>query len=465
MQDKIIIRLLTDILGYDSVIYDIEHLRSYSIDALDVTRALPPDFKPKMPIAVVRPKTESDIVKVVKFANKNKIPIVPYGGGTGLMGGATTVKRGIVVDLKELNSIEVSKEDLTAVTGAGVLLKQLDSELRKHGLMFAHDPWSASYATVGGSICTNGIGYLAGKYGSMGEQVLGLRAVVADGSILDIKPARKKSTGIDLKDLFISSEGVFGIITSAAVKAYPIPESEKVYAFEFENFEKGYRAVTKMFYNSIKPTSLDLFEVCDIGTDSETKLWLQDEPGTRLYIMFDGFKEEVDVKSAKTKSVVKEFGGEELDDHMANDYWKGRYDIAERYISFIRSKQRNTDIKFDFIQVSVPAGKLLEFDKTCLSIASKHKIIVQGHGIWQTPEFYSMNFFADTARANDRMYGAIDQMLRHASKIGTMEYCHGVGIRLAHLMKEVHSDEIRVMKKIKRILDSNNIMNPGKLSL
>jgi alkyldihydroxyacetonephosphate synthase len=465
VQDRIIIRSLIDILGSDSVIYGLDDLRLYSRDALDVTRALPPNFKPKTPIAVVRPKTENDVLKVVRFANKNRVPIVPYGGGTGLMGGAATIKPSIVMDLKTLNSIQVSKDDLTVTVGAGVVIKELDSSLRKDGLMFGHDPWSASYATIGGSICTNGIGYLAGKYGSMGEQVLGLRAVTADGSILDTKPAKKKSTGMDLKDLFIGSEGVFGIITSATLKVHPIPESEQVYAFEFENLEKGYSAVREMFSSGVKPTSLDLFEVYDIGADSETRLWLQDEPGTKLYVMFDGFKEDVEVKSTKTKIIVKEFGAAELDGSVADEYWKGRYDIAERYISFIRSKSRNTDIKFDFIQVSVPAGRLLEFDKVCLDIASKHKIMVQGHGIWQAPEFYSINLFADSAKANDRMYNAMDKMLRYASKIGTMEYCHGVGVRLAHLMQQEHSDSIHVMKKIKRILDPNNIMNPGKLAL
>ena len=465
MRDKIIVQSLTNILDHDSVIYDSDDLRLYSRDALDITRALPPNFKPKTPIAVVRPKTETEVVKVVRFANNNRIPIVPFGGGTGLMGGAATVKRGIVMDLKELNAIEISKEDRTVSAGAGVVVKQLDSILRKNGLMFAHDPWSASYATIGGTIGTNGVGYLAGKYGSMDEQVLGLRAVIADGSILNIKPAKKKSTGMDLKDLFIGSEGVFGIITSATLKAYPIPESEQVYAFEFENLEKGYRAVTDMFSRGIKPTSLDLFEVYDIGADAETRLWLQDEPGTRLYVMFDGFKEEVDVKSAKTKSIVKKFGGIELDASIASEYWKNRYDIAEHYISFIRSKSRNTDIKFDFIQVSIPAGRLLEFDKTCMDIASKHKIMVQGHGIWQAPEFYSMNLFAHSASANDRMYDAIDKMLRYAAEIGTMEYCHGIGVRLSHLMEEEHKEGMRVMKKIKRTLDPNNIMNPGKLAL
>ncbi len=465
VQDKLIISSLANILDRSRVVYDTDDLVLYSRDALDVTRAISPNFGPKKPIAVVRPGTEGDVVKVVKFANKNGIPIVPYGGGTGLMGGAATVKRGIVMDLKELNHVEINKEDLTATAGAGVIIKQLDSESRKHGLMFAHDPWSASYATVGGAICTNGVGYLACKYGSMGEQVLGLRAVTPDGSMLDVRPARKKSSGMDLKDLFIGSEGVFGIIASATLKVYPVPELEKVDAFQFDNFEKGYRAVTEMISFGIKPASLDLFEAHDIGADPETKLWLQDEPGTRLYIMFDGFKEKVNAESSRTKSIVKQFGGTELDSSISDEYWKSRHDIAERYITFIRSKSRNTNIKFDFIQVSIPAGKLLEFDKACMNIASRHKIMVQGHGIWQAPEFYSMNLFAHSAKANDRMYDAIDEMLRHASKIGNMEYCHGIGTKLAHLMKEEHSDGIKVMKKIKRTLDPNNIMNPGKLAL
>ncbi|MFY3740762.1 MAG: alkyldihydroxyacetonephosphate synthase [Candidatus Nitrosomirales archaeon] len=465
MDDKQVISSLTKILDRDSVISDADIMKSYSNDALDVTRALPPNFKLKLPIAVVRPKAETDVVKIVKFANKNRISIVPYGGGTGLMGGAATIKRGMVMDLKDLDGMEINQEDLTVTAEAGVIIKRLDSELRKHGLMFAHDPWSASYATVGGATCTNGVGYLACKYGSMGEQVLGLRAVTADGSILGIKPARKKSSGMDLKDLFIGSEGVFGVITSATLKVYQVPESEQVNAFQFENFEKGYKAVTEMFSYGIKPASLDLFEAYDIGVDAETKLWLQDEEGTRLYVMLDGFREKVNAESAKTKSIVKQFGGTEIDSNVSNEYWKNRYDIAERYITFIRSKSRNTNIKFDFIQVSIPAGRLLEFDKVCMDIASKHKVMVQGHGIWQAPEFYSMNLFAHSAKANDRMYDAIDKMLRHASKIGTMEYCHGVGTKLAHLMKEEHSDGIQVMKKIKRTLDPNNIMNPGKLAL
>lgn len=460
-----VIRLLINILGTDKVLYHAEDLEKYRRDALDVTRALPANFRPSIPIAIVRPDTEDDVSAVVKFANKKRIPIVPYGAGTGLMGGAATVKRSIVMDMKNMNSIEINKDDFTVDVGAGVVIKELASEVEKHGLMFAHDPWSANYSTVGGAIATNGVGYLACKYGSMGEQVLGLRAVAGNNSLLDIKPAKKRSTGLDLGNLFIGSEGILGIITSATLRLYPMPAQQLIHAFGFKDLASGYRCVRQLFLQGVQPTSLDLFEAFDVKADADTRTWLQDEEGTRLYLLFDGFQEEVNALSVKTKQIVKEFNGTELDDKIAEEYWKNRYDIANRYISFIRKNSRNTDIKFDFIQVYVSAGKLLEFDKACRDIAKKYRVVVQGHGIWQALEFYSMNLFAHSADANDRMYQAIDEMLRHALEVGTMEYVHGVGIRLAHLMKETHSDGMALIRKIKRVLDPNNIMNPGKLSL
>jgi FAD/FMN-containing dehydrogenase len=456
---------LINIFGADKVVYDAEEIRRYSKDALDITRALPPDFKSNLPIAIVRPATEDDVVAVVKFANKKRIPLVPYGAGTGLMGGATTVKRGIVLDMKNMRNIKINTDDLTVNADAGVVIKELATEVQKHGLMFAHDPWSANYSTVGGAIATNGIGYLACKYGSMGEQVLGLRAVTGKGHLFNIRPAKKRSTGLDLKDMFIGSEGILGIITSATLMLRPVPESQKIHAFKFRDFASGYKCIRQLFSQGVKPTSLDLFEAFDVNADADTRTWLQDEEGTKLYLYFDGFDEEVNALSAKTKNIVKEFNGTELGDKIAEEYWKNRYDIANRYISFIRKNARNTDIKFDFIQTYIPAGKVLEFDKMCRDIASKYRVVVQGHGIWQALEFYSINLFAHSASANDRMYKAMNEMLKYAIEIGTMEYVHGVGIRLAHLMKETHSDGMVVMKKIKRIFDPNNIMNPGKLSL
>jgi FAD/FMN-containing dehydrogenase len=464
-----VIRSLARILDKDRVVHDEEELRQYSRDALDETRALPPKFRPMLPIAIVRPITEEDVITIVKFANKSRVPLVPYGGGTGLMGGATTLKRGVVVDMRNMKSMEISTEDLTANVGAGVVIRELASEAKQHGLLFAHDPWSAGHSTVGGTIATNGVGYLACKYGSMGDQVLGLRAVTGGGNLLEIKPAKKKSTGFELNKMFIGSEGVLGIITHATLKLYPLPSAQKVLAFEFDDLPSGYRCVRSLFSHGVQPASLDLFEAFDVNADVDTRTWLQDPEGTRLYVAFDGFSEEVDVLGAKTMNIVKELNGSELSAEVAEEYWRGRYDIANRYISFLKggstNRSTNRDIKFDFIQASIPAGKVLEFDKACMDIASKYKIEVQGHGIWQAPEFYSMNLFAPSASANDRMYMAMNEMLKRAIELGTMEYVHGVGMKLAHLMKQAHSDGMNLMKRIKRVLDPSNIMNPGKLSL
>lgn len=464
MRSDTVLHSLRRILGEDKVAYGQEELKRYSRDALDVTRALPPNFKTTMPIVIARPSTEEDVVTLVKFANKKKIPIVPYGAGTGLMGGAAMIKRGIVIDMKNMNSVEVNTDDLTANVGAGVIVKELASRAREHNLMFTHDPWSANYSTVGGAIATDGMGYLACKYGSMREHVLGLRAITGNGTLLDIRPAKKSSTGLDLKDLFIGSEGTFGIITSATVKLHTIPAAQQILAFGFRNFENGYKCARRLFLEGIRPTSFDLFEAFDVDADVETKEWLQDAEGTRMYLLFDGLEEEVDVLSARTKDIVKEFGTE-LGSEVAEEYWNNRYELANRYISFIRNNSRNTDIKFDFIQVSIPASKVLEYDRKCREIASKYNIAVEGHGIWQALEFYSMNLFASSASANNRMYKAIDEMLRYAAAIGTIEYVHGVGVRLAHLMEGSNLNGRKIIREIKRILDPNNIMNPNKQSL
>ncbi len=236
------------------------------------------------------------------------------------MGGATTVKRGIVVDMKNMNTVSINKDDLTVDVGVGIVVKQLASQVQQHGLLFAHDPWSASYCTVGGAIATNGVGYLTCKYGSMREQVLGLSAVAGDSTLIDIKPAKKTSTGLDLKNLFIGSEGILGILTSATLKLYPSPSLQKIHVFQFKDLESGYNCIRQLFLAGVKPTSLDLFESFDVNADYDTRIWLQDEEGTRLYLLFDGSDEEVSFLSKKSKNIIKEFDGIELKEEFAEEY-------------------------------------------------------------------------------------------------------------------------------------------------
>src|SRR5437660_1983819 len=126
--------------------------------------------------------------------------------------------------------------------------------------MLGHDPWTRDYATVGGTISTNGMGYYGGNYGSMGDQVLGLRAVLADGSVLETPAVPSSSTGLDLRRLLIGTEGTIGLITEATLRCYPIPELERILAFTFQSFGDAFRAAIKLRAKGVNPASIDLQE-------------------------------------------------------------------------------------------------------------------------------------------------------------------------------------------------------------
>ena len=210
---------LTDLLGRENVLTDPYDLDRYSGDALSPTRAFGAEesFK-RLADVVVQPGSTADVSNVLKLANESRTPVIPYGGGTGVMGGTVPALGGIVLDLKRMNQIlAISPTDMTAQVEAGVVLEDLEKSLGRQGLMPGHDPYSVPIATVAGTICTNGVGYRAGTNGPMGDQVVALEVVLADGRIMTTRAVPNQSSGPSLKHLFIGSEGVFGVITKATI--------------------------------------------------------------------------------------------------------------------------------------------------------------------------------------------------------------------------------------------------------
>ena len=176
------------------------------------------------------------------------------------MGAALSTESGIVLDLKSLNALH-STDPISQLTvvGAGMILKDLNNSLRPRGMFLGHDPWSLPIATVGGAISTNGVGYLAGKYGSMGDQVIGLEVVLPSGEIIQPKFV-KKVAGPNLNHLFIGGEGSFGIITKATIFTPKLPERTSLHAVEFPNFESGFEAVLEMQSLGLNPALVDFAE-------------------------------------------------------------------------------------------------------------------------------------------------------------------------------------------------------------
>ena len=460
MLEAAFIQALAKILGHDNVLVGEEDLERYSADALTPFRAFraAPSLQRTADV-VVLPRSTQQVAELVELASTHKVPVVPYGGGTGVMGAALPVRGGVLVDMKGLNRVlQVNATDRMVLVEAGVVLEDLARELEPHGLMPGHDPWSVPIATVGGAISTNGVGYRAASYGSMGDQVLGLEVVLPDGRILTTRSVPKYSSGPNLNHLFIGAEGVFGFITKATLRVFRQPERRFFAAFGFDSFEEGFRAVDQLFALGVRPTVVDLTE--------------EDGEGVYLYMMYEGYKEGVSAQRRRSVDVCRSFGGTDLGAGRASAYWRDRYSTGEWYRREMLNQPRGVRWKhrgrgFDYLHLALPVSRVLEYRRRCEELLSKRGVKVLEYAIWTQPELFSMLIVPageDSHMAADAMGKVVDEVLALAQDMGgAMEYCHGVGVKLAHLLSREMGVGYDIAKAIKRVLDPHDIMNPGKL--
>lgn len=461
LQEQIVGKL-AKVVGPDYVTTDKNRLDELTWDALSEGR-LHPKKRPEvtLPLCSVLPASTVEVKGIVLLANEEKIPIIPYGGGSGLMGGALSVRAGIVIDLRRMEQIlDVDTQARSARVQAGTVLEKLERRLSREGFMLGHDPWTLPVATVGGAISTNSMGYRGGLYGSMGEQVLGLEAVLPNGEVLRTRAVPKSSAGIDLKLLFVGGEGCFGIITEATIRIFPAPETRALHALRFESFEVGYNAIQEMFRQRVEPAILDF-------GDSGEKF----QGGAMLYLGFEGSREVVEAEEKRALSVCDRFGAQGLPRDEAERFWNNRHEIARRFMQNRRQRrERGRDgIYRDWIHVALPASQVLPFRAAAMAIAKKHGVEVLESGLWIQPELFSMPLGIQddgTNRAQLALEETVDELLHRVHEMGgSMEYTHGVGVKLAPLMVEEHGHGVEVMRRIKKMLDPNGIMNPGKLAL
>jgi FAD/FMN-containing dehydrogenase len=459
---KKLIDEIARVAGSENVILDPTRLDEHSWDALSEGRLHPlnkPDIS--LPLCVVLPNSTAEVRQIVLLANAEKTPIIPYGGGSGLMGGALSVRPAIVLDLRRMNRIlEVDAEARSARVQAGCVLEAVDNKLNQEGFILGHDPWTVPVATIGGAISTNSVGYRAGIYGSMGDQVLGLEAVLPNGEILRTRAVPKSSAGIDLKALFIGGEGCFGIVTEATIQIFSVPERRSLYALGFASFEKGYGAIQKIFARGLKPAMVDF-------GDNEDKY----QGLALLYLAFEGVREIVDAEEKLALAICDRAGAQRLSQEQAVEFWNERHTIARRFMENRRQRrERGRDGSYrDWIHVALPASKVLPFRSAAMEVIARRVVHLQECGLWVRPELFSMPLRIEDDGTNNAQLAleeTVDELLRLVQKMGgSMEYTHGVGVKLAPLMAEEHGYGLEVMRKIKQVLDPNQIMNPGKMGL
>ena len=459
---KTLVERLASITSAQWVTTDPALLDSLSWDALSEGRVHPlRSFDTNWPACAVFPGSVDEIRRIVLLANEQKIPIIPYGGGSGLMGAALSVQPGIVVDLRRMDQpLEIDIAARSARVQAGIVLEALDQRLNEQNFILGHDPWTLPVATVGGAISTNSVGYRAGVYGSMGEQVLGLEAVMANGEILRKRAVPKSSTGPDLRLLLIGGEGCFGIVTEATLKIFPKPEKRVVRGLLFESFESGFDAIQKLFAACLRPALLDF------GDDDE-----KNTQGAVLYIGFEGAVEIATAEDRLAVDILLRNGGKHLAKVEAETFWDNRHAIARRFLANrSQRRERGRDgIYRDWIHVALPASNVLAFRRAAMVIIEQHGVDLHESGLWIQPELFSMRLGIDDHGQNQAQLAlqeTVDNLLGLAQDMGgSMEYTHGVGLKLAPFMSKEHGYGLEVMRSIKKVLDPNNIMNPAKMSL
>ena len=455
---------LSRIVGADNVLSSDYDLDRYSADALTPFRAYYAGYAfERLADLVVRPGSAAEVSQIAALATREAIPLVPYGGGTGVMGGVLPVQGGVVVDLKRLNRIlAISPGDLTATVEPGVVLQELADVLAEHNLMIGHDPYSVPIATVAGTISTNGVGYRASAFGPMGQQVVSLQVALPDGRILDTRAVPKYSSGPNLNHLFIGGEGTFGIITRATIRVFRQPEAQVFATAGFDSFDQGFAAAAEMKALELHPTLLDLTE---------------EEGQVRMFLLFEGYREGVAARHQRAMDICIQFGGRDLGPEDTLDYWEGRHDSGYRYrrnaLGRPREERWNRQWgrSFDYLHMALPIAKVLEYRRRCEEILAARGVRVVEYAIWSRPELFSMmvapvDDSGDSEDSRKNLAEAVEEVLTLAQDLGgVMEYCHGVGMKLNHLLAREMGVGHDVMRELKRTLDPANIMNPGKLGL
>ena len=417
---------------------------------------------PHAPDAVAFARSTEEVVAIVKACSNYKTPVIAFGTGTSLEGHVAALAGGVCIDLTQMNRIlRINAEDLDAVVEAGVTRKQLNEHLRDTGLFFPIDP--GADASLGGMAATRASGTNAVRYGTMRENVLALTVVLADGRVIrTARRARKSAAGYDLTRLFIGSEGTLGIITDVTVRLYGIPEAISAAVCDFPTIEDAVNTVILTIQNGIPVARIELLDEAQMAAiNSYSKLNHKVAP--TLFFEFHGTKAGVAEQAETVKAIAGEYGGNDFrwatTSEDRSKLWQARHDAYYAALALRPgSKGWATD-------VCVPISRLAEcISETKRDLAdSPIPAALVGHvGDGNFHLVFMIDpqrpdEIAEAGRLNDRM------VARALAMEGTSTGEHGVGYGKMDFLVSEHGEALGVMRAIKKALDPDNIMNPGKI--
>ena len=420
-------------------------------------------YDPVLSEAVVFPETNEEVSKILKLCNEHKIPVVPFGTGTSLEGNVVGNENGITISLEKMNKVlSVNAEDFDCRVQACVTKEQLNEYLREDGVFFPIDP--GANAAIGGMASTSASGTMAVKYGTMKTVISGLTVVLPNGDIINTGGRTKKtSAGYNLTNLFIGSEGTLGIITEVHLRLSPIPESIMSAVCHFPTLEDAVQTAQQVIQYGIPIARIEMLNKDQMGISINYSKLKDIEAVPTLFFEFHGSESSNNENIKIVEEISKDNKGSSFkwakDLEERNKLWRARWDVYYSVKALINNgRVYSTD-------VCVPISKITECVNFAEEQAKKFGVRAPMVGHLGDGNFHVVLPFDP---AKKEMYKQIrafnDSLIKKALELnGTITGEHGVGLHKKEYLLEEHPDNIPVMKSIKRTIDPNNIMNPGKI--
>ncbi|RLB01060.1 MAG: glycolate oxidase subunit GlcD [Deltaproteobacteria bacterium] len=452
-----IVEELKRIVGEEDVLTEKEDLASYAYDGTTNWY--------HEPDVVVFPTSAAEVSEILKLANRERIPVTPRGGGTSVSGGPVPIYGGIVLCTVKMNRIlKIDKENLLAVAEPGVVLMDFNLALAKEGLFFPPDPQSFLGATLGGNVAENAGGPACVKYGVVKQYVLGLEAVLPTGEIVEFGGMTVKNvTGYDLPMLLTGSEGTLGVITKITLKVLPLPPATKTLMAVFDDVAVAGGTVYQVLSGGVIPSKIELLDNWVINSIERLQpMGLPKDAGALLLFEVDGIQEAVEKEAEEIERICREQGAREVrvakDAEEANRYWTARRAGFAAVFS-----AAPTVLAED---VTVPRSKIPDFlrkmEEICKPRGIEYSVIGHaGDGNLHPSLLTDKKDPEKYAKAEEAMAEIIEAALELD---GVLSGEHGIGLEKKKFLKKAMPPKaIELMKGIKRLLDPNNILNPGKI--
>lgn len=452
--------LLKDLLNVtDDILTDSAECFAYCHDASGK------DCQKNNVLAVIFAHSTEEISSVIKIAEKYNVPIITRGAGTNVVGACIPEKESIVLNLSKMNKIlEINTQNLTAKVQAGVIVGDLQKEADKFNLYFPPDPSNLNVSTIGGGIAQNSAGAKAFKYGTMKDYVLGLKVVLANGEVVNTGSSTiKNAVGYNLSSIFTGSEGTLGIIAEATLKLIPKPEKKSVIMSYFNSIDDAVNAVNSIIKSEITPCTIDFMDKNSLKAIEDFKqIGILTDKECALILEVDGMSQTIDYQIKSVEKVLKDFQASEIQ-ISKNDEEYERIWSARRASMASCARIKPNVITDDLV---VPRENLSKLVKGVRDICEKYnlEVCLIGH-VGDGSVHPQIPINVGDKDEIQRLKSAKREMYELCTELnGVISGEHGIGsLKKDFLTLCIDKNTLKLMKTLKRTLDSKNLLNPNKI--